>query len=291
MRKAAFPPADPRAVSIAFRVIKKASGRPVADALWGLSGAEKRALREGEQITVKQNTRLATTIAEKLLAALEDAHNEARAARLRSAIRDSFGERAFKKAAASRARGILRESDRGTALRVLERQMFVQGTHVAPFLSKDGGIVLVTLNDSSHLAFMAECGAPFGGYTNIGSVANDFKASDAISLRNSGDLMMQALRGEIEAADKSPRYGPARLLPRGIHYAPWRPWGRPEGFTLLAVGDDNRLVASMDADGPAAAREARRELTVLLEMLAPPTYKDPYDDGNEDDTGCGDSWA
>jgi hypothetical protein len=153
--------------------------------------------------------------------------------------------------------------------------------------------VLVTLNASSYLAFMAECGVPSGGYTNINSTtANDFRARDAISLADSGELMMQALRGEIEGtANGHPKYGPARLLPRGIHYAPWRPWGRPEGFTLLAVGDGNRLVASMDADGPPAAREARRELVVLLDMLAPPKYEDPYKDGNEDEAGCGDNWG
>ena len=288
---------DQRATAMALRTAskiarKRGRGSPYADL--HLDSVQRRAIREGKTPVIKRNTKPAEWIVYTLLKEMDGARNQRRADRLRGAIREAFGDKAYFGAQRflESIRGNPPEAAAGAP--IPQRRMLEAGTHIAPFLSQSGGIVLVTVDAGSQLAFIAECGEPRGGMVNNGVDGNEFTAKGEIDLIDSGYATLAAMRGKLTVKqggqDVSP-YGD-KLFGYGIHTAPWRPWNQPEGFSLVAIDKENRLVAMMDAANPPAARSARRELGVLLELLAPEPYRDPYNDGHETDmdNGCGEGW-
>lgn len=293
---------DARAVEFTMRVAAKFArrsgrGSPIADL--HLDSVQRRAVRQGTTPIVKRDSKAAEWMVWLLLRRLGEAQNEARKDRLRGVMRSTFGDAAYFRALTfvQRAHRAAEATTKAVGEPVPSRKWLGAGVHVAPFLSHDGHIVLVAVDLRGHVAYMAGCGEPKGGLVNGGMDGNEFTAkSEDIDLLDSGAEIMSALRGEYVEKQKDGRienvYGDSLLFVPGVHTAPWRPWNQSEGFCLLAIDHQHRLVAMMDAANPPAARSARRELLAMLEAFAPEPYHDPYEDGYETDLddGCGEGW-
>lgn len=153
------------------------------------------------------------------------------------------------------------------------------GAHLAPFLSAAGRPMLALVGLDGTLVGLVELtGAE--GVECIG----DGSGSDGRACFDIGHALTDGATARAVLAGLG-----RRLLPRGVHYAPWRPrGGARRGRCLVAVDLQARLVARMDLPQPTVADlvMARRDLEAVLETT-PGGYRDGYEDSADD---FGDEW-
>lgn len=281
-----LPPVDPRAAQRAFRVLTRKYGDETT--------IRRRlfvAPKQWQRITSgEEPVKLARLIVERMLEFLDGAVNAERVKRVHALPRETMGSDAFERAVSGHKAVLSLGAEPGARPHrppVAQRPM-LGGLHVAPFLSRDGNVLLAAIDGEGALGALVECGRPTGG--KDGSCGNNFSGREAIELTNEADVVWDVLTGvpNCTTGNPAPKYG-FKPLGRSVHHAPWRPWDMSEGHHLMAIDHQHRLVASMEAVNPPAARDARRKLMTLLGLLAPEPYHDPYDDGECDDD-VGDSW-
>lgn len=162
------------------------------------------------------------------------------------------------------------------------------GIHLAPFLSPEGHPVLLYI-DRIFLRAMTE--ARLGGWQDA-------------DRREPEERAARAKKRAVAANDAELLIGwGVPVLPRGVHYAPWRPItyeaDKVPGWSLVAIDEEHRFVGRVDLRGgePWSAHvAAQRELAVILETedaaaAEPAGYDDGYgetlDDGRDD---LGEEW-
>lgn len=161
------------------------------------------------------------------------------------------------------------------------------GMSLAPFLSSEGEPMVLAIGRGYALLLMAAVETR-GGWNYV---------------RDEDErIVRQTLRPDTPLGPSVEHF--TKLLPEGVHAAPWRPHGHPDGGAWVVIDRDHRLVAIMDYDSLSAARSARQDALALLDMAreryctteplpdAPSSgWRDPYNDGNKTDIDdCGEDW-